>query len=157
MTLADVMFVLNEGKVEQQGAPLDVYDAPATRFVAGFLGSPAMNFLEGRVERADGRWQVRLDADAAIDVAPERFTLADGDEVVIGVRPHDLQLGGSLRFEVSVAEALGGETYAHGSIAGQPVTVRLEADRRVKTGEEVELAPSVVHLFDRKSGRSLRC
>jgi len=165
MTLADVMFVLHRGKVEQSGAPLEIYDRPRSRFVAGFLGSPPMNFLEATLVRDGAAW--------IADSAGVRFTLGaaefdglvSGRRVIVGVRPHDVALVDEasgqatveLRFEF--AEKLGGETYAHASIGGAPFVVRLEPTVDVRVGEARRLAvePSRVHLFDAETGLALRC
>ena len=172
MTLADVMFVLNKGKVEQSGAPLAIYDRPKTRFVAGFLGSPAMNFLDGELEEKEGSWSVALgDGKTKIALAAAALgaALVRGRRVTAGIRPHDLvpidgEAHGAdsaqpLELDVTFAEALGGETYAHGTLAGSSAVVRLDA--RVPVGGLRRLAlsapPSLVHVFDRDTGESLRC
>jgi multiple sugar transport system ATP-binding protein len=153
MTLADVIFVLNDGRVEQRGAPLDVYERPATRFVAGFLGSPAMNFLDATVDGGALRM-----GDVVLNV--EGHTLEDGANVSLGIRPHDLEPdeAGPLVVEVTYTEQLGGETYAYGELAGQVVVVRLDPHARVAAGEQLALAvaPERVHLFG-EDGKSLRC
>ena len=113
-----------------------------------------MNFLDGRV---DGAGRVTLGDGVAVAVDRERFELLDGQEVTLGIRPHDLAVGGELPVDVTVAEALGGETYAHGTLAGQSLVVRLEADQRVRAGDRLLVGASNVHLFDRTSGRSMRC
>ncbi|HVY46128.1 MAG TPA: sn-glycerol-3-phosphate ABC transporter ATP-binding protein UgpC [Minicystis sp.] len=161
MTLADVMFVLNQGKVEQSGAPLEVYARPATRFVAGFLGSPAMNFLEGRVAREGAGYRAVVGDAVAFAVDATRFgaALADERPVTVGVRPHDVRLaapGAGVPFDVSIVEALGAESYAHGSLGGAPFVARLEASAAVKKGDRVHLAVDEVHLFERDGGKSLR-
>ena len=94
MTLADVLFVLNKGIVEQAGAPLEVFAKPATRFVAGFLGSPAMNFVDARLERGDGGWSAKGAEEFSIPVDEGRFagSLEQGKAVTVGVRPHDVRL-----------------------------------------------------------------
>ncbi len=164
MTLADVMFVLNRGRVEQAGPPLAIYQRPNTRFVAGFLGSPAMNFLDGTLR--DGSVDV---AGVRIPVGPR--DLADGRRVVLGVRPHDFSPGGPVRLALTFVERLGGETYAHGQLLpparagegggeGFPTTTivsRLDATAAVATGETLDLAvpPERVHLFDPESGATL--
>ena len=182
MTLADVMFVLHAGRVEQSGTPLDIYHRPATRFVASFLGSPAMNFLDGRLEPGDGgSWVAVLGgarerSEARVKLDAESFgkSLAAGKAVTVGIRPHDFALvepsatdgsdhraaagsGPAVAIEVGLAEALGGETYAHGTLAGQDVVVRLDPSCLTKTGDTLRVVPSDVHLFDPDSGRSLRC
>jgi sn-glycerol 3-phosphate transport system ATP-binding protein/multiple sugar transport system ATP-binding protein len=165
MTLADVMFVLNRGKVEQFGAPLDIYDRPRTRFVAGFLGSPPMNFLEATLVRDGASWLA--------DAAGVRFALgeplaeglSEGRRVTVGVRPHDVTLvehatdAANLAVHFDFAEKLGGETYAHSSIGGSPFVVRLEPTVDVRLGAPRRLAvsPSRIHLFDADTGLALRC
>ncbi len=158
MTLADVMFVLNKGRVEQSGAPLEVYERPRTRFVAGFLGSPAMNFLPGRLRE---QRRVELAAGAVAIDAASFEGLEDGRPVLVGVRPHDFAVAEAdgLALALTFVEELGGETYAHGELGGDPVVARLEPSLKVRAGEKLRLsiAPERVHLFDPESGRSLRC
>ncbi|MBX3248026.1 MAG: sn-glycerol-3-phosphate ABC transporter ATP-binding protein UgpC [Myxococcales bacterium] len=147
MTLADKLVVLNGGLVEQEGPPLEIYERPATKFVAGFLGSPAMNFLEGTV--ADGR------------VRGEGFDLAvagvQPGKVTVGIRPHDVHLdaSGGMKLVVEVVEAMGFETYAHGKLGGVPFVARLEGDHRPGVGETISLSVTAghLHLFDESDRR----
>ena len=90
MTLADEIIVLNEGRIEQIGAPLELYDRPANRFVAGFIGSPAMNFLEGTVEAAEGSARLVADGGPSFTVPPGHASA--GQRVSVGVRPEHLRL-----------------------------------------------------------------
>ena len=163
MTLADTLWVMNQGQVEQSGPPMEVYEKPKTRFVATFLGSPAMNLLEGKLAERDGAL-VAVGEDITVPVDPARFgnTLAAGRAMTIGVRPHDLVVHreGMTRVAeivVDVVEALGFETYVHGWArqAGPTIVVRL--DGVVRVGEKLPLAidPSKVHLFDAETGRAL--
>ena len=165
MTLADTLWVMNQGKVEQSGAPLEVYERPKTRFVATFLGSPAMNLLEGRLEEKDGAL-VAAGADVTVPIDPARYapSLAPGRAVTIGLRPQDLVvhregLPRVCEMVVDVVEALGFETYVHGWArqAGPTIVVRLDADRAAKAGERLPLAidPCKVHLFDAENGQRL--
>ncbi|HVH42129.1 MAG TPA: sn-glycerol-3-phosphate ABC transporter ATP-binding protein UgpC [Labilithrix sp.] len=166
MTLADTLWVLNGGVVEQSGAPLEIYDRPRSRFVATFLGSPQMNLVDGRVVEAAGRIYAeagtfRVPVDAA------RFgELVPGRSVTLGVRPHDLGLAKgdaskSAELDVEIIEALGFEAFAHGKLrgTGAHVIARLEAEdaRQVRPGEcaPVTISPSRLHLFDPESGASL--
>jgi len=164
MTLADTLWVMNQGQVEQSGPPMEIYEKPKTRFVATFLGSPAMNLLEGKLAEKDGALVAAGD-DITVPVDPARFgtMLAPGRAVTIGVRPHDLVVHreGMTRVTeivVDVVEALGFETYVHGWArqAGPTIVVRLDA-ANVKVGEKLPLAidASKVHLFDAETGRSL--
>jgi sn-glycerol 3-phosphate transport system ATP-binding protein/multiple sugar transport system ATP-binding protein len=163
MTLADTLWVMNKGQVEQSGPPMEVYEKPKTRFVATFLGSPAMNMLEGKLVEENGALVAKGD-DITVPVDPARFgnALAAGRAVTIGVRPHDLVVHreGMTRVTeivVDVVEALGFETYVHGWArqAGSTIVVRLDGIARV--GEKLPLAidPSKVHLFDAETGRAL--
>ena len=178
MTLADVMFVLNKGRIEQQGAPLEIYERPATRFVAGFLGSPSMNFVEAVARRGGDGWSAELPGGASAialgGAATASEALEEGRAVIVGVRPHDFDVVGAepaagdvapsyrspgassaLRLNIVLCEALGGESYAHATIGDQPVVVRLGPSVRVAPGDELCVQPTVVHLFDAASGRSL--
>jgi len=159
MTLADVMFVLNDGRVEQAGAPLELYGRPASRFVASFLGSPAMNFFDGVIE--DGAVSV---GSLRLPIARGAFAVDEGDPVSVGVRPHDLvpceeTAVGAFVIEVTLAEALGGETYVHGALGGQDVVARTEPSHVVKAGESFwfRVAADQLHLFAPETGKSLRC
>jgi sn-glycerol 3-phosphate transport system ATP-binding protein/multiple sugar transport system ATP-binding protein len=153
MTLADVMFVLNRGRIEQSGAPLDVYARPATRFVAGFLGSPRMNFFAGRGDGGGVRiGEVRLEL-------PEAGRLGPDEAVIVGVRPHDfVPDDGGFELAVTLVEALGSETYAHGTLAGEPLVARLEPGRPVRPGDTLRLTVPAehIHLFHPETERSLR-
>jgi ABC-type sugar transport system ATPase subunit len=165
MTLADTLWVLNGGLVEQKGAPLEVYERPRTKFVATFLGSPQMNMLEAKLRLEGGRWV----ADGGGVVAPideERFgtALIEGRDVTIGIRPHDLAPGAGApvcTLNVEIVEALGFEAFAHGWLraSGPRVIARVEAAdaRRVKVGDALPLSvdPTHVHLFDPTTGRAL--
>jgi len=148
MTLADRLVVLRAGKIEQVGTPLEVYERPVSRFVAGFLGSPAMNFLDVTME--DGR--------AKADGVEVAASGANGP-AVLGVRPQDLALSseGGLSVRVEVIEAMGFEAYVHGHVGKTPFVARLSPDElsRAKVGLDIRVAPKHVHLFDRETGRSL--
>ena len=158
MTLADTLWVLNGGLVEQKGAPLDVYERPRTKFVATFLGSPQMNMIDGKIEGGS--------ATGGGVTTPVDVKVEDGRDVTIGIRPHDLSLAknGSkaiATLEVELVEALGFEAFAHGKLTsgGPTVVARIDSDdaRSVKAGSKVPLAahPSRIHLFDPKSGVAL--
>jgi sn-glycerol 3-phosphate transport system ATP-binding protein len=158
MTLGDRLVVLNAGRVEQIGRPLDVYGRPETRFVAGFIGSPAMNFVEARVD--DTGAAVALDG--ATLPLPEPRPVEAGRQVVVGLRPEHLRPApdgrAALVVEVSWIEALGADTVAHARLAsGAPLAVRLDGTRLPQPGEllPLALAGHDLHLFDPQSGRRL--
>jgi sn-glycerol 3-phosphate transport system ATP-binding protein/multiple sugar transport system ATP-binding protein len=167
MTLADTLWVLNGGLVEQKGAPLEVYERPRSKFVATFLGSPKMTMLDGVIVRSDGRVYAEGGGVRAM-IDEDRFgaALEDGRSVTIGIRPHDLGIATNgaeivAELKVELVEALGSEAFAHGWLraSGPSVVARLDADdaRSVRPGSTIQLAvsPRRVHLFDPKTELSL--
>ena len=153
MTLADKIVVLREGRIEQVGKPLDLYARPANQFVAGFIGSPKMNFLASTVTAvAAGTFTAVLE-DRSTVTGTCSAPLAVGAALTFGIRPEHLQVvppaGGRLRAEVVVAERLGGETYFHLRVAGTGVIARVTGDSAVAIGETVGLSfdPAHAHFF----------
>jgi sn-glycerol 3-phosphate transport system ATP-binding protein len=156
MTLADMVVVMNAGRVEQAGPPTEVYRLPATRFVATFIGSPAMNLFPGRVvavgmvDTAGGR----------LAYAEDGFAAEPGRSVEIGVRPEDLRFGagapGELNFARDFTEELGATRLIHGSIGDAPLVVAVAAGVADSAATSVTANPEAVHLFDPASGMSLR-
>ena len=158
MTLADVLYVLEGGEVQQHGRPIDIYRNPANRFVAGFLGSPAMNLHEAALERRNGQW---FASEVAVVGAAEFAKLEPGREVFVGVRPHDVALTDhdpDLQLAVEVVETLGPELTVHGKLVGsqRAFVAVLPADHPVRRGDTLPLRIVRMHLFDRASQRSLR-
>ena len=155
MTLADKIVVLRAGRIEQVGAPLDLYRDPDNRFVAGFIGSPAMNFLDGRVE--GGRVSVpALGAPLAVAAALP----AEGSAVTVGLRPEHLAVdpAGS-SFSIDLAEALGGVSYAYLTArTGEKVVVEERGDVRSREGGQAGLRVDAARamLFDATSGGRIR-
>ena len=155
MTLADRIVVLRGGRIEQVGAPMDLYRDPANRFVAGFIGSPAMNFLDGTV--ADGAVLVPA---LQANVNPGANLPPPGTGVCLGLRPEHLVItreGATHRVELT--EALGGVSYAYlVSGNGERMIVEERGDDRVSTGETVGLTCDRRHLrlFDAESGLRIR-
>jgi multiple sugar transport system ATP-binding protein len=163
MTMADRIVVLNRGRVEQVGTPLELYRAPCNRFVAGFIGSPEMNFLEVpvRAAGADGV-VVELPGGAALPV-PVDGTAAGQATLVLGVRPEHLREAGAgdadawVRGEATVVEHLGGETLIHLRLPGEAqLRAKGSGESPVGPGDaaEVGLRGEFCHLFD-ASGRAL--
>jgi lactose/L-arabinose transport system ATP-binding protein len=156
MTLADKIVVLRAGRIEQVGAPLDLYHDPANRFVAGFIGSPAMNFVAGTV--ADGK--VRAPGlSAALLALPVALPEA-GHKVTLGLRPQHaaLDLNGSTH-RVDLTEALGGVSYVYLTAeSGERVVVEAREDRPAPEGSRVGLIfkPDQIFAFDPDSGARLR-
>ena len=157
MTLADMLVVMNAGRVEQVGAPLELYERPASVFVAGFLGSPPMNFLDGVIERPG---VVRLNGGDELAYDPAHFGPPPGAEVRAGVRPERVSFskdGTGLPFVLELVEELGLGQLVHGRVAEGDFTVALPAAHNAPTGGTHNLAipADAVHLFDRKTGARL--
>ncbi|WP_342321252.1 sn-glycerol-3-phosphate ABC transporter ATP-binding protein UgpC [Burkholderia pseudomallei] len=157
MTMADRIVVLNGGVIEQIGAPLELYDDPDNLFVAGFIGSPAMNFLAGRYECAPNGTRVRI-GDATLP-APT-VQIPGGSRVTIGVRPEHLETGGpdGIPFLVEVVEPTGASTELFGAVAGERCCVICNGRSALQPGTvtSVRAKPDKIFLFDPDSGRRLR-
>ncbi|UDL90166.1 sn-glycerol-3-phosphate ABC transporter ATP-binding protein UgpC [Mesorhizobium sp. PAMC28654] len=154
MTMADRIVVMHDGFVQQVGAPLELYDRPVNIFVAGFIGSPGMNFLPATV-RKDGKTSAVL-ADGQALALPDGLPLKDGDALTIGLRPEHIQLAddGAIKAEVQVVEPLGLSTQFYVKLANQQVCVFAMGRSGVRPGDMVRLSadPAALHLFDPKSG-----
>ncbi len=156
MTLADKVVVLNGGRVEQVGSPLELYNHPANLFVAGFLGTPKMGFLRGTVGQVDGNsCEVQLDAGANLHLPREACALSTGASVTLGVRPEHFNIvpagQGQLQVVADVSERLGSDTYCHVRTAsGETLTIRVRGDFGPAYGQPLELAFDTAHchLFD---------
>ncbi len=156
MTLASKIVVLNEGIVQQVGAPLELYEKPANKFVAGFIGSPQMNFLSAKLSSGSLLCE---------GVKSERsFNFGDGD-IYLGVRPSDVTAepieGASLKFDakIGVIEPLGDIAIVNAAIGGQPFQAQMPAKRAVgvESGRELTFYARMesLHIFDEKSGKRL--
>jgi sn-glycerol 3-phosphate transport system ATP-binding protein len=159
MTLADQVVVMNAGKIEQIGAPSDVYRHPASRFVASFIGSPAMNLMPGKVV-ASGTVET---SGGNLTFDAQRFSAAKGGDVEVGVRPEDIQIvDGStsgIDFAPELIEELGATRLLHGNFGSIAITVATPASGPGKIGDKEKLKLAIsshaVHLFDSTSGHSL--
>ena len=153
MTMADKIVVMHDGIVEQMGAPLDLYDRPENVFVAGFIGSPAMNFIQGRIE-ADGfvgNGGLRLPLASAPPAAV-------GKAAVYGIRPEHFRLtSDGIPVEIVVVEPTGSETQVVVKSGGQEMICIFRERVMAKPGETIRVAPdpALVHLFDQGTGRRL--
>ncbi|MEQ1719153.1 MAG: sn-glycerol-3-phosphate ABC transporter ATP-binding protein UgpC [Hyphomicrobium sp.] len=160
MTLADQVVVMNGGRIEQVGKPTDVYRRPASKFVATFIGSPAMNLLPGKVTANN----IVETAGGKLPFDPARFNVAPGTAVEVGIRPEDLQYvppaaaSGGLTFEPEFVEELGATRLFHGLSGAAPIIVALAASTTTepKSGARVITEQEAVHLFDVTTGQSLR-
>jgi len=157
MTMADKIVVMHDGIVEQIGAPLDLYDRPDNMFVAGFIGSPAMNFVRGALGSEGGRSVFKSDAGLALPVgnAP---AASDGKPVVLGVRPEHLSVtGDGAAVNVVVVEPMGSETQVVAKSGGQELICLFRDRVMPNPGDTIRIScdPKLVHLFDPDSGKTL--
>jgi sn-glycerol 3-phosphate transport system ATP-binding protein len=159
MTLGDRLMVMNAGRIEQIGTPLEVYARPASTFVAGFIGSPAMNFLDATL--SDDGTSVHANGLGLPLASP--LPAHAGRPVTLGLRPEHLTSAGpadaALRLEVALVEALGADTVVHGRTAAGSagMSARLDGTTSVAIGEILPLAiqPKHLHLFGANDGRRI--
>ena len=162
MTMGDKIVVMKDGRIEQTGSPLDLYDRPANLFVAGFIGSPAMNFLPGKLRRNGGAARVEF-ADGTHLHAPPHAGGSDGQPVVVGTRPEHLHLapesadGEGIAAKVVVVEPTGAETLVVCRHAGADLAAVFRERHRFEPGSTIQLQPDLAraHLFDADSGQRL--
>jgi len=158
MTMGQRIAIMDEGCLQQYAEPLEVYRRPANIFVAGFIGSPSINFLEGTLEKAGDAWEFRGNVFALKVPCTEKPST---DAVTLGVRPEDLKLTdgeGTLTALVRVVEPIGSEIYVHVDTAAETrIVIRAPADARAEVDERVtlEIAPSKVHLFRNDTGERI--
>jgi multiple sugar transport system ATP-binding protein len=153
MTMADKIVVMHDGIIEQMGAPLELYDRPENMFVAGFIGSPAMNFITGRI--GPGGFEDQTGASWSIGSAPPAAT---GRPAVFGLRPEHIRLDPEgLSARVHVIEPTGSETQVVVDVNGQNLTCVFRERIDAKPGETIRISPdkTVTHLFDGESGKRL--
>ncbi|TCU07779.1 ABC transporter ATP-binding protein [Rhizobium sullae] len=156
MTMADKIVVMRDGRVEQIGAPLDLYDRPANVFVAGFIGSPSMNFVPGRLSTESGRLAFVSDKGTVLPV-PEG-TPSHGEPVLYGIRPEHIDVRpDGMPSTISVLEPTGSETQIFAHLGGDAIMAAVRDRIAALPGEAISLRidPARVHLFDAKSGRRL--
>ncbi|MEI8608706.1 sn-glycerol-3-phosphate ABC transporter ATP-binding protein UgpC [Enterovibrio sp. Hal110] len=163
MTLATKIVVLDAGRVEQVGSPLELYNHPANTFVAGFIGSPKMNFLTADiVETGEIMTRVKIHRGQEIVVSADTRNAKVGDPAVIGIRPEHIQFGEKDAIkeggvELSVVEQLGNECLMYFSTpqSNEPVVIRVEGQTTIKAGDKrcIEFPADYCHLFD-KDGKA---
>jgi multiple sugar transport system ATP-binding protein len=162
MTLADRIVVLRSGRIEQVGTPLELYNRPANRFVAGFIGAPHMNFLEGRIVGHDGALaHVETAGGHRLSVPVREAPAVDG-KVSIGIRPQHITLtdhpgdGEGMETRVTLVEELGSETVVHATAEGHKKLVAVfTGQKRMKPGDSLglHLDPELLHLFGEDGAR----
>ena len=157
MTMADKIVVLNEGSVEQVGSPLDLYDRPANRFVASFIGSPAMNLIPGTVAAIEAQKVVLALGETRLSL-PLTAALTVGQAVTLGVRPEHMQPAASgLPVQVKVVETTGAEMHVVLTHEAQELTAVFRERHPLTVAQQIHLAVDTnhLHLFDTESGQRL--
>ncbi len=155
MTLGHRLAVLNEGNVEQLGTPIEIYQKPATRFVAGFIGSPSMNLLEVKIDK-DAK-AIMLKNGNGIKLTKRLVEYAD-KTIIFGIRPEHIIISdkSDLTLNVEIVEQLGADTLVHGVLGknGEEIIVRLDGIKTIKEGDNIgiKMPQSSIHLFDKDSG-----
>ncbi|CUH63063.1 sn-glycerol-3-phosphate import ATP-binding protein UgpC [Thalassovita gelatinovora] len=148
MTMADRIIVLNEGRIEQIGTPAEIYHAPASTFVASFMGAPPMNLIDARL--ADG--QIMINGNTAL--APAQGTGA----ITLGIRPEDVEIhdDAPIHFHVDIVEELGAHRLLHGQLADQDFTIHVGKDVAATPGAtRIAIKPDCCCLFDPETGKAL--
>ena len=157
MTMADQIVVMRGGVIEQRAAPAEVYDRPASLFVADFIGSPPMNFLRGPVSAEGG---VRsIETGGVRFVLPSGAAVQEGQEIVYGIRPGDIEVGpgGGERAEMVLSENTGAETMLHLNVGGEDLRAVVAGRPVIAKGMEVRFSidPAKAHVFDPATGKRL--
>ena len=159
MTMADRIVVLRDGRIEQAGSPLELYNKPANQFVAGFIGSPKMNFVDARLAgRGAEHIDLTIAGGHALALPVPSAQRIEGDTLALGIRPEHVQVDGQgLPMRVNLTEQLGGNTVLYGSLDGsQPMVVQVVGQSPIKRGDTVHLQfpQANCHAFD-SNGLSL--
>lgn len=157
MTMADHMVVMREGVIEQEGRPLDIFDYPCNRFVAGFIGSPAMNFIKGTIARNDDELIFKSNSNIHLPVDPILAAQLEGSSVIYGIRPEHLVLDESdsaVLMTVSVVEPTGTETHIVAHAGEETIVALLRKRISAQSGSQLKLGvqPGTSHLFDPDTG-----
>ena len=154
LTLADIIVVMNAGRIEQVGTPAEVYGRPASRFVAGFIGSPPMNLLDGAVSGPNAV------ATPAGTLIVQQGGLQAGRGITVGIRAEDVVIAAAgmpaIDFDVDFSEELGPSRLLHGALGGEPFVVQVPSSHPLSRGRiGVTIPPASLHLFDRDTTRRI--
>ncbi|TXI01680.1 MAG: TOBE domain-containing protein, partial [Rhizobium sp.] len=156
MTMADRIVVMRDGYVEQIGSPLELYDRPANLFVAGFIGSPGMNLIRGKIS-VEGPLEFVADGGGRLPL-PQGLDIKRGAEVVYGIRPENIVIGeGGIDAEIVVVEPTGAETLIVTTMGSDNLVMALRERVGSRAGDIVSVKPDIskLHLFDGATGRRL--
>jgi multiple sugar transport system ATP-binding protein len=163
LTLADRIAVMKGGVIQQLASPLEIYHKPANQFVAGFIGSPSMNFVEGSVVGGPGGWRFEA-AGESIDLASYGFAGQPGEgKAVFGIRPEHIEAGEgpagthSTKGQIGIVEPMGADTVLWSTLGGAPATIRVDGDNLVRSGDEIafHFDAARASLFDAGTGERL--
>jgi multiple sugar transport system ATP-binding protein len=169
MTMGDRIVVMKDGVIQQVDTPQHLYECPVNKFVAGFLGSPQMNFIDAKLAKKGSSYYVEFGG-FTIDVPETKVTpeLAEyvGKEVILGIRPenvHDEQMylsnatTGIADCDVDITEMMGAETYLYLTCGGSPVIARVSPRSTAKAGDKIKVAfdPTKIHLFDKETEETI--
>ena len=159
MTMADRIVVLRDGRIEQIGSPLELYDSPANVFVAEFIGSPAMNMLPAKLSTDGGRRAAVINGGTKIELPPQ-LAGTDGQSILVGIRPEHLSVSDTangLTGKVALVEPTGAQVQIIADVGGRSVTALLNERVLPSVGSDIALAPKLdaIHAFDAASGQRL--
>jgi multiple sugar transport system ATP-binding protein len=165
LTLADRIAVMHAGVIQQLASPKEIYTRPVNRYVAGFVGSPAMNFLEGTTVKVNGGVALKLADGQQIGLDGYPFTKApeEGRPIALGVRPEQVDLkwtqrsASAIPITVTLIDPMGADSLLWGSVGTETVSVRIGADDQYRIGETLKAGfmPSAASIFDQQSGDRL--
>jgi multiple sugar transport system ATP-binding protein len=167
MTLGDRIVVLKDGYIEQVGDPIALFQNPVNTFVAGFIGSPPMNLIDGTITKNGEKLDISFQDGFKLPI-PDKpdAKISEGQKIVMGLRPGDIfleegsnHIPGDWKFdaEILVTEPLGSETYMHVDVSGLKITGKCEGRRAVRPKEKIKLAFNLnhLHIFDSASTKSV--
>lgn len=157
MTMADKIVVMRDGHVEQIGSPLDLYDSPANLFVAGFIGSPGMNFIKGQIS-AEGPVEFIANGGARLPI-PADVPVTRGQQVIYGIRPEHLTINqGGAQADVTLIEPTGAETQITAGLGDVQIVATVRDRLALNAGDSISIAPDLtkVQLFDAVTEKALR-
>ncbi len=165
MTMGDRICVMKDGVIQQFDTPQNLYNSPCNMFVAGFIGSPQMNFIDARVEQADGGYVLAF-GETRVPVSADRIASYAGKEVILGVRPEDLHIepemvaaagDAVIKASIDLDEMMGSEIYLYFQIDGKKMISRIPSKYAAKSGDTVTLAVDTdsIHIFDKETEKAI--